>query len=191
MPFLQYIYSLPAEQLAHIVLSCFVTIFTGTSLMVIMYTCMDIKEKKEEEQQEKKDKTIVYGIKETAVTIQHQYLNKDDEEFLRHVRALSNVPVQTIECMEILDNFSAFLKLHNHHNSYDIRVVRRLLQTEVLNSAFLWLKVAQAFWILHPWDEMLPYVMWEYYENSDTEVNDNEAIHKSAEGDVSPSLVQT
>ncbi len=193
-----YIYSLSAEQLAHIVLSCFVTFGSGIFFMGALLMYMHVQDKKDESA-EKKEHTIIYGVKETAVTIQHQDLNKDDEEFLRHVRALSNPSLTESECLEILDNFGAFLKLHEHQNYQDVRLVRKAIWAfGHLDSAIQWLQVAQAFWILHPWEEMIPYIVWER-ENasatSDTEIAEgtettlDETTQTTAEADAAPSPV--
>ncbi len=189
---IQYLYSLPAEQLAHIVLSCLVTFGSGIFFLGALLMYMHVQDKKEE-RAEKKEHTIIYGVKETAVTIQHQDLNKDDEEFLRHVRALSNPSLTESECLEILDNFGAFLKLHEHPNARDIRLARKAIWTiGYLESAIQWLQVAQAFWILHPWEVMIPYIVLEHEEASvDNEeaAETTETTETAAEAAAAPSPV--
>jgi threonyl-tRNA synthetase len=142
--------------------------------------------------------TILYGVKETAITIQHEFLNQTDEEFLRHIRALSNAPVSKKECLEILENLIAFLTLYKHPNASDVREVRRAIFHNNLPSAFHWLQVALAYWLLHPWEEMLPYIMWEAEESYEEmlevyskQVVEQSAAKESAESAASASPVQT
>lgn len=125
-------------------------------LVFLMYTA---KEDRKLEMSEKEENTFVYGTKETYVTIQHQALNKDDGEFLRHIRALSACSPQ--DFMDILGNFTAFLKVHDHPNYVDVADVRQILGFEELESAVLWLCTAQAYWMLHPWMKAVPYIPYD------------------------------
>lgn len=182
--FLHYLYSLSTKQLAHIVLSYVVTVCIGLFTLGISITYIYIQDKKEK-YEENKDPMILYGIKETAVTIQHQFLNKDDEEFLRHVRALSTISMTEMECLEVLDNLSAFLKLHKHPNTRDVKTVHKAIQYGYISSALQWLHVAKAFWILHPWDEMIQYIVLEHYNEPEPKAT----FHSVAEVSIAPSLV--
>jgi hypothetical protein len=159
-PFLN---SLSTSQLVQLAQSAIITSFVGFVSIVAFLIYMRWEDHKEA--QEANEQMIVYGTRETAVTIQHQTLNKDDEEFLRHVRALSRSDLTYNEIMEILGNFIEFLKIHNHTNCEDLMFARRGLQRN-LRSAWAWLAVAQAFWILYPWDEMIPFIAYEFVENT-------------------------
>ncbi len=118
-------------------------------------------------QMEQKENTFVYGTKETYVTIQHQSLCQDDEEFLRHVRALSKPDLKESEFLDILGNFKAFLKIHRHANYQDVAMAYQCLYE--YESAFHWISVSQAFWILHPWKTMIPYIPTEIYASDSEE----------------------
>lgn len=152
--------------LVNILYSTFTTFGVGIAgiLVFLMYAAM---EDQKSEAAEKEENTFVYGTKETYVTIQHQVLNKDDGEFLRHVRALSACSSQ--DFMDILGNFTAFLKIHDHPNYADVSDVRRILRFEELESAILWLSTAQAFWMLHPWMKAVPYIPYDFHTDSDAE----------------------
>jgi hypothetical protein len=136
---------------------------------------------------------MVYGVKETAVTIQHEKLNTDDEEFLRHVRAFQACE-QSKACKfgEVFDNFMAFLHLHDHPNYEDMRLVQYVLRKYDLHSAYQWITVAQAFWMLNPWEVMIPYipVEWSISEEEEEEEITTEEEVIGAESAASASPVQ-
>lgn len=155
--------TLSHADLVRILHTTFTTMGVGIAglLAFLMFTMWEDRKQeaaeKAAEKAEKEENTFVYGTKETYVTIQHQGLNKDDGEFLRHVRALSAGE----NFLEVLGNFTKFLKVYEHPNYEDVADVRRILRDEELESAMLWLSTVQAFWMLHPWKKAIPYIPYD------------------------------
>lgn len=163
-----FLHNLPRSQLVQLAQTAIVTFLVGLISLGAFLLFLQWEDRKEAAADEKKDKdqTIIYGIKETAVTIQHQSLDQDDEEFLRHVRAFSRKNMEFHEFMETLENFTEFLHTHSHPNYEDMVTVRQILGWHDQADARSWLMVAQAFWILHPWEEMIPYIGYDVLPDS-------------------------
>jgi hypothetical protein len=158
--------SRPREELVKIIYSSWISVVVGVCGLVFFLAYSYCEDRKEEANIQNEN-TIVYGTKETYVTIQHQFLCHDNEEFLRHVQALSKSDLSKSEFLDILANFKKFLKIHRHNNFLDVAMAHRYI--EDLDSAYQWILVAQAFWILHPWKTMIPYVPLEMYASDGAE----------------------
>ena len=108
-------------------------------------------------------KVTQYGIQEVPIRITYPTLNEAQEDFLRHIDALSDY--ETLEeLLEITENLNQFLESVDHPNSVDVQDVLDIFQhakeytKETLYMAEKWLKVAQTYWTLHPCEEMFPFV---------------------------------
>lgn len=175
-----YLSSQPKENLITFLYAWSITMIFGLGSLFFFLGYSYWGERAVEKQEALEEHTILYGIKETAVTIRRLELNKNDEEFLRHVRAFSGYT----DLQEVLENFIAFLKLHNHENYEDMRIVYYILKKYELESAYKWLSVAQAFWILHPWEIMLSYVPFEFqfdYADEVEHTEDNQYVLETEE----------